>query len=128
MNGFVIKAQLPSLNEYTNACRSHWSKGAEFKSSVESLIGWSSRRSINTGQLRPIEKPCEIHIYWHESTKRRDVDNIQSAQKFILDALQHFKIIKNDSRRYVRQIRHEVVDDKEDYVTVILCESEENKK
>ena len=122
MNGLIIKAQLPSLNEYTRACRSHWSKGAEFKSSVESLIGRSIRSAINTGQLRPIEKSCEVHIYWHESTKRRDVDNIQSAQKFILDALQHFKIIKNDSRKYVRQIHHTVIDDTRDYVIVILIE------
>lgn len=121
-SAFTIDAQLPSMNEYTRACRSHWSKGAEFKSSVESLIGWSIRRAINTGQLRPIEKPCEVHIYWHEATKRRDVDNIQSAQKFILDALQHFKIIKNDSRRYVKQIRHEIIDDTKDYVTVELRE------
>lgn len=122
MNAFTIDAQLPSLNEYTRACRSHWSKGAEFKSSVESLIGWSIRRAINTGQLRPIDNPCEVHIYWHEATRRRDVDNIQSAQKFILDALQHFKIIKNDSRRYVKQIRHEVIDDTTNYVTVELKE------
>lgn len=122
MNAFTIDAQLPSLNEYTRACRSHWSKGAEFKSNVESLIGWSIRRAINAGQLRPIDKPCEVHIYWHEATRRRDVDNIQSAQKFILDALQHFKIIKNDSRRYVRQIRHEVIDDTTNYVTVELKE------
>lgn len=122
MNKFVIEQKLPSMNEYIRSCRTHKYTGAEFKSSVESLIGWSIRGAINTGQLRPIEKPCEVHIYWHEATKRRDVDNIQSAQKFILDALQHFKIIKNDSRRYVKQIRHEVIDDTTNYVTVELKE------
>ena len=122
MNAFTIDAQLPSLNEYTNACRSHWSKGAEFKSSIESLIGWSIKSAMSKGTLKPIDKPCEVHIYWHEATRRRDVDNIQSAQKFILDALQHFKIIKNDSRRYVKQIRHEVIDDTTNYVTVELRE------
>lgn len=121
-SAFTIDAQLPSLNEYTNACRSHWSKGAEFKSSIESLIGWSIKAAMSKGTLKPIVKPCEMHIYWHEATRRRDVDNIQSAQKFILDALQHFKIIKNDSRRYVKQIRHEVIDDTTNYVTVELRE------
>ena len=122
MNGFIIRAQLPSLNEYTRACRSHWSNGAEFKKSVESLIGWSIRQAVIKGTLKPITKPCEVYIYWHEATRRRDVDNIQSAQKFILDALQHFNIIKNDGRKFVKQIRHEVIDDAQDFVIVELKE------
>ena len=123
MNYFLIDAQLPSLNEYTRACRSHWSKGAEFKKSVESLIGYSINAAVRKGTLHPVDKPVEIYIYWHERTRRRDCDNIQSAQKFILDALQSYKIIKNDSRRYVRQIRHEVIDDKKDFVIVEMREA-----
>lgn len=122
MNKFVIEQKLPSLNEYIRSCRTNKYTGAEFKSSIESLIGWSIKAAMSKGTLKPIVKPCEVHIYWHEATKRRDVDNIQSAQKFILDALQHFKIIKNDSRRYVKQIRHEIIDDTKDYVTVELRE------
>lgn len=118
MNYFVIDAKMPSMNEYVRSCRADKYSGAEFKRSIEALIGYNIKRGISTGTLKPIEEPCEIHIYWHESTRRRDVDNIQSAQKFILDALQHYKIIKNDSRRYVRQIHHEIIDDKKDYVIV----------
>lgn len=122
MNKFVIEQKLPSMNEYIRSCRANKYAGAEFKSSVESLIGWSIKSAMSKGTLKPIDKPCEVYIYWHEATRRRDVDNIQSAQKFILDALQHFKIIKNDSRRYVKQIRHEVIDDTTNYVTVELRE------
>lgn len=122
MNKVIIHAQLPSLNEYTRACRSHWSKGAEFKKSIESLIGLSIIRAKRKGTLQPISNPCIIHIVWHESTRKRDVDNIQSAQKFILDALQYNRIIKNDSRKYVKQIYHTVVDDKEDFVEVSIIE------
>jgi Holliday junction resolvase RusA-like endonuclease len=75
-------------------------------------------------RLRRVEKPCEIFIEWHEKTKRRDCDNIQSAQKFILDALQHCKIIENDSRKYIKQIHHTVIDDKRDFVTVRFEEKE----
>lgn len=122
MNFLIIDAQLPSLNQYQNACRSHWSRGAEFKKSIESLIGWSIKKAKINGDLQAVEKPVEVFIEWHEATKKRDVDNIQSAQKFILDALQHFKIIKNDSRKYVKQIHHKVVDDKKDFVIVELRE------
>lgn len=124
MNELVINAQLPSLNQYQNACRSHWSRGAEFKKSIEELIGWSIRQALTKQTLRRVEKPCEIFIEWHEKTKRRDVDNIQSAQKFILDALQHYKVIKRDSRKYVKQIHHTVIDDKRDFVIVRIEEKE----
>lgn len=124
MNELVINEQLPSLNQYQNACRSHWSKGAEFKKNIEELIGWSIVQALRKKTLCRVEKPCEIFIEWHEKTKRRDVDNIQSAQKFILDALQHFNIIKNDSRKYIKQIHHTVIDDKRDFVIVRFEEKE----
>jgi Holliday junction resolvase RusA-like endonuclease len=124
MNELLIDAQLPSLNQYQNACRSHWSKGAEFKKDVETLIGNFIKIALLQKKLHRVEKPCEIFIEWHEATKRRDVDNIQSAQKFILDALQHHNIIKNDSRKYIKQIHHRIVDDKRDFVIVNFAEKE----
>ena len=124
MNEFVIEAQLPSLNQYQNACRSHWSKGADFKKSFEQEICDYIRIALYQKKLRRVEKPCEIFIEWHEATKRRDVDNIQSAQKFILDALQTCCIIKKDSRKYVKQIHHTIIDDKRDFVIVRIEEKE----
>ena len=122
MNEFTIHAQLPSLNEYVKANRSHWSKGDKFRKNIESIILWEIKLARSKKTLRPIEKPCEILIEWHERTKRRDVDNIQSSQKFILDSLQYGGILKNDSRNHVKQIRHEIVDDKEDFVVVKFIE------
>lgn len=124
MNELLIDAQLPSLNEYQYACRSHWSKGRAFKERVEELIGDYIRISLLQKKLHRVEKPCEIFIEWHEATKRRDVDNIQSAQKFILDALQHCTVIKNDSRKYVKQIHHAIIDDERDFVVVRFEEKE----
>ena len=124
MNVLHIGEQLPSLNEYQYACRSHWSKGRAFKEKVEELIGDYIRIALFQKRLRRVEKPCEIFIEWHERTKRRDVDNIQSAQKFILDALQHCQVIKNDSRKHVKQIHHTVIDDKRDFVIVRIEEKE----
>lgn len=124
MNELIIDEQLPSLNQYQNACRSHWSKGAEFKKDIEELIGDFIRIALLQKRLRRVEKPCEIFIEWHEKTKRRDCDNIQSAQKFILDALQHCNIIKNDSRKYIKQIHHTIIDDKRDFVIVRIEEIE----
>ena len=124
MNVLYIDAQLPSLNEYQYACRSHWSKGKQFKENTEALIGWYIKKCIADGTLRKVTKPCEVFIEWHEATARRDVDNIQSAQKFILDALQKFNIIDNDNRKHIKQIHHTIIDDVKDCVIVRLEELE----
>lgn len=115
---FIINQKLPSYNEYIDECRSHWSRGAKFKKAIDTQIGYEVLRAKAEKKLSPFSGPCVIYIEWHEKSKKRDVDNIQSAQKFILDALQLMKIIPNDSRRYVKQIYHEIVDDDRDYVKV----------
>lgn len=122
MNYFIIQSQLPSLNDYQSACRSSWQVGAKFKREQEVLVCNYIRVGLLKKTLQRVDEPCEIYIEWHEKTKRRDVDNIQSAQKFILDALQKECVLVNDSRRYVKQIHHTIIDDKSDYVKVELRE------
>ena len=122
MNTFTIKAKLPSLNDVTYKNRANKFYGNKFKGDIEEVIGWAIKQALTMKTLRPVEKPCEIQIHWHESTKRRDVDNIQSSQKFILDAMVKNGILKNDSRRYVRQIHHVIIDDKDDFAVVIIKE------
>jgi len=126
---FTIERQLPSLNSYINACRKNKYAGAKFKRDTENEIGVYIAKARLSGEL-PVfgEIPCEIDIIWYEKSLRRDADNIQSAQKFILDALQRFGIIRNDSRKYVPQIHHDIrkSNNNRDYVTVILREKVEN--
>lgn len=110
MNFFTINRQLPSLNDYQKACRSHWSKGNKFKQEVEEDIGWYIRNAVIKGRLTPATEQVDIVILWYERTEKRDTDNIQSATKFILDAMKKDDIIKDDSRKYVGQIYHKVID------------------
>lgn len=119
---FTIKAKLPSLNDVISANRTNKYVGAKFKSEIEEVIGWAIKQAIVTGKLKPVRKPCTIHIEWHEATKKRDVDNIQSSTKFVLDAMVKNGILQNDSRRYVKQVYHEIVDDKENFVIVEIRE------
>ena len=118
---FIINTKLPSMNDVINENRKNKFAGANLKKSIEEAIIWF----ISTAKgktLEPIKQPCEIHITWHEKTKRRDVDNIQSSQKFILDALQKSGILIKDDRRYVKQVHHNIVNSASDYVVVHLFE------
>lgn len=128
MNGFVINEQIGGLNDYQNACRSHWSKGAEYKKSTEETIEWYIKMAFLKGTLHPVSIPIDIVFEWHEKTRKRDTDNIQSGQKFIIDALRKQGIIQNDSRKYVNQIYHQIIDgSKEDFVVVRLYKAGEVK-
>lgn len=117
---FIINEKLPSLNEYINKCRANKYEGANFKRNIENTICWY----IKLAKLDKIEKPCFIKFEWHERTRKRDCDNIASAKKFILDALQKSEIIKNDNQKYITGFSDVFVKDDKDFVIVELIENE----
>ena len=121
-NTFIIEEKLPSLNDVITKNRTNRYVGAKFKKSIEDIIGWSIKKALLTKTLKPVYSACVIEIDWHEATKRRDVDNIQSSQKFILDAMVKNDILPNDNRRYINQIYHNIIDDEVDYVVVRIKE------
>ena len=107
IQAFKIYEKLPSLNEYINLCRRNKYQANKFKTDIEKRI----RNYIYCGQLVPVKK-CRIEFHWIEPDKRRDLDNIISAKKFILDSLQEAKIIQTDGQRHVCEIRDFVRIDK----------------
>lgn len=122
VNCFTIEERLPGLNEYTRACRTHWSRGSDFKRRVEESIIWYIKAAKGARTLRPTSGRIVLHIEWHESDMRRDVDNIVFAKKFILDAMQKAGIIPDDNRKHVAGVFDEIIDDDCDYVRVMLKE------
>ena len=123
MNKFIVNRQLPSLNNVIAKNRANKYLGAKFKADIEESIGWDIKQALTKGELKKITEPCEIYITWNEKTKRRDVDNIQSSQKFILDALVKCGVLVNDNRRYVKQIHHKVIEAERDFVEVCILET-----
>lgn len=113
---------MPSLNDYTAACRANAYKGAKFKADVEEVIGWGIRRALTAKTLQKVSGAVMVRFEWHESTKKRDADNIAFAKKFILDALVSMRVLPNDSRKYVKGFYDTIVDDTEDYVIVEIVE------
>lgn len=95
MNQVEIPLKLPSLNEYIAACRGNKYKGASMKKQVESDIQWFLKK------LPRFEQPITIHFHWIEGNKKRDLDNIAFAKKFILDAMVKAGKLKDDNRRCV---------------------------
>lgn len=121
-NRFKVLGKLPSLNEYTKACRGQngWVAGAKMKERVEADICWCIKSAMSWKELRKVTVPVVIHFEWHERTKRRDLDNIRFAAKFLLDALQKMGVLPNDNPQWVRGLSDTVVYDKWDGVIVTI--------
>jgi Holliday junction resolvase RusA-like endonuclease len=90
-----IPLKLPSLNEYIYECRKNKYAGGKMKKEVQNDI------SIFIQRLPQFEKPIKINFTWIEGNKRRDLDNVAFAKKFILDALVKCGKLKDDNRKCV---------------------------
>lgn len=90
-----IPMRLPSLNEYINECRRNKFAGAKMKKQVEKDIGWF----IN--KIPKYKRPIFIHFHWVEENKRRDLDNVCFAKKFILDSMVKAGKLADDNRNFV---------------------------
>lgn len=99
----------PSLNDYTDENRTSWRAGKEMKERYTTLVAWEAKGQ----RLRIWRKSVKILFRWYEEDSARDLDNIFSAKKFILDGLVEAGVIPDDSQKYVRALRDEVYIDKD---------------
>lgn len=87
--------KLPSLNEYINVCRTNRYKAAKYKADIEQQIAGFLIK------MPTYEHPIKIHFHWIEGNKKRDLDNVCFAKKFILDAMVKAGKLENDNRKHV---------------------------
>jgi Holliday junction resolvase RusA-like endonuclease len=113
-----IEGRFPGLNEYTNANRTNFHNGNSMKT-------WYSLKAKSVFQkYQPLtqELPIYLAFVWHEPNKKRDVDNIGFAAKFILDGMVLAGFIPDDSPKYVKGMAHRAVYDADHsaYVEVLI--------
>lgn len=116
---FEIDKRLMGLNEYTKYNRTNKYAGAGAKKKEQQYIIWCIKEQL--GKLK-IERPVIGNFTWIEENKRRDLDNICFAKKFILDALVQAGVLKDDNRRIVTNFRDNFEYAKESKVVVELEE------
>lgn len=95
---FEINRRLMGLNEYTKANRTNKHVGNQAKQQEQEYIIWEIKKQL--GNIKII-KPVIGHFTWIEENKRRDLDNICFAKKFILDALVQAGVLADDNRKIV---------------------------
>ena len=92
----VLPFGLPSLNDYIREINRNKYLGNKMKQEAQLDISFFLKG------VKPVNKPCIVHFTWVEKNKRRDLDNVAFAKKFILDALVNEGILQNDNYKYVR--------------------------
>lgn len=95
---FKIHKRLMGLNEYTKQNRTNKFAGNEAKKTEQAYIIWCIKQQL--GNVK-INKPVIENFTWIEENKRRDLDNICFAKKFILDALVQAGVLQDDNRKIV---------------------------
>lgn len=111
-----IPMKLPSCNDYINECRRNRYAGAKMKADVEEQIG------VYISSLPRFEKPVKIAFKWTEGNKRRDLDGICFAKKFILDALVKYGVLSDDNRKCVTSFTDSFYYGKKTYVEIEIEE------
>ena len=117
----VIPMKLHSLNEYISACRKNPHAGAKMKRDDQQAIEWYIRSQLRGVR---INKPVTMSYRWHEKNRKRDLDNISSyGRKVIQDALVECRVLADDGWRQVLGFQDEfMIDRKHPYIEVLIKE------
>ena len=98
-----IPGELPGFNKVIGSNRTNKHVGAKLKRKTEEML----LIVLRAQRCPSIEGEALIWTFiWQCKNRRRDPDNIASAAKFILDALQRGGFLANDGWRQVAEIHH----------------------
>lgn len=93
MSTFTIPGRLPGLNDYVRACRGNKYHAAVMKRECEEMVGWA----IRADKPQAVHGPVFVAFRWVEPNRRRDLDNVRFAAKFVLDAMVDCGVIDADN-------------------------------
>ncbi len=95
---FILLGEYCTLNEYSDAERTHYRYGASIKKAETNRAAWDLKAQWDG--YPHIQKMVFVFT-WYRKNKRTDPDNIVFAKKFILDAMQEIGIIENDGWKQI---------------------------
>lgn len=106
-----INGKLNNLNDYIAVCRTNPYAGAKMKAKNEQVVKYAIYEQLHGVQ---IAAPVMMDYTWVEPNKRRDLDNISSfGRKVIQDALVECGVLKNDGWKEIRGFSDSFKVDKE---------------
>ena len=119
----IIPGRLDNLNDLISAERTNRYKGSHIKAENEKIVACAIRNCLNGLK---IHKKVTMEYLWVEKNKRRDLDNISSfGRKVIQDALVKCGVLENDGWEYISGFTDTFrVDKKNPHIEVLIREVE----
>lgn len=105
----LIPGELPTLNEYVGAIARNRYVGGSMKRVHTDIVYYHCREQ----KLSVCTKPVHITFKWFMKNKKKDIDNVAFAKKFILDGLVKAGVLYNDTQEWVTGFTDEFAIDKE---------------
>lgn len=93
----TIEGRMPSLNDYIRAERGSLYAANAMKRECTDAAAWAAR----VARMPRFTRPVTVRFTWVERNRRRDIDNVAFAKKFVLDGLVAAGVIGNDTPQYV---------------------------
>ena len=118
-----IPGRLDNLNDFIRADKASRYKGGNLKRKNEDIVSLYIRKQLMGVK---ISKTVFMEYTWVEKDKRRDLDNISSfGRKVIQDALVNCGVLKNDGWDQISGFTDTFrVDKKEPHIEVLIREVE----
>lgn len=105
----IIPLKLDNWNQTIGRSRSNKYYANSHKKAEMNAI------SLYVNKIPRIEKyPVRMAFTWHIKNVRSDLDN--KSVKNILDCMQKLEILENDNIKYINEITHKAIKDKEEYI------------
>ena len=96
----VIPYKLPSMNDIIAAAHSRQGRYTSY-GKMKKQHGLAIILLIKTQGLTPISSPVDFVFHWSEKRRNRDLDNIVTGRKFVLDALVDAGILSGDGWKQI---------------------------
>lgn len=99
--GMVVEGRFPSLNDFISAERANRHVGAKMKRRETDR---ARAAAVAAGMPRFVG-PVAVRFLWVERDRRRDLDNVAFAKKFVLDGLVEAGVLEDDGQRRVAALQ-----------------------
>ena len=100
---YKIEYKFTSLNDYIKAERTNRYMAAAIKKR-ETRIAY-----LHFKGKAKIDVPCRLRFTWLIKDKRRDLDNIGYAKKYLLDGMVKAGVIENDGLKQIIGLQDEFI-------------------
>lgn len=96
-----FEREFPGLNEHIKELARNRYKGGKLKKQETEWVKYTCQRL----KIPPIlHYPVECRFTWYLRNKKKDLDNIVFAKKYILDGLVEARVLKGDGQKYINFI------------------------